>query len=61
MSAEGYQVPETLLKVVGGNRGYSIYLLDGKEIIFSPPDPKGNGTSAMFTVRASIGGPPKRR
>jgi hypothetical protein len=36
MSDEAYQFPESLLKIVGENWDYGIYLLEGKEIIFFP-------------------------
>lgn len=36
MGIEGSQLPETLIGIVGENRDYSIYLLDGGELIFFP-------------------------
>jgi len=36
MSEKKYQLPETFLKIVKEDRDYSIFLLDGRILIFFP-------------------------
>lgn len=36
MSGKEFQLPETFLKIVKENREYSIFLLEGENLIFFP-------------------------
>lgn len=36
MSEKKFELPETFLKVVGKDKDYSIFLLEGKNLIFFP-------------------------
>ena len=36
MSEKEYALPETYLKIVGEDKDYSIFLLEGHDLIFSP-------------------------
>ena len=41
MSEKEYALPETYLKIVGEDKDYSIFLLEGHDLIFSPAWPTG--------------------
>ena len=36
MTLRGFELPETFLKIVKTNRDYSIFLLQGEELVFFP-------------------------
>jgi hypothetical protein len=36
MAPKKYQLPETFLKVIQGDRVYGIFLLEGEKLIFFP-------------------------